>query len=262
MTRPGVQAPQPSPKGAYIRSAQAAISVERLGEYKRNDSETAMDRLGHYAWNVALCEALYPVLHLLEVALRNSLHEAIRRSHPVPQYLRRSSMSWVDADTLVLTPEHAARVAAVKGDLAARLRGTSKPLTAGRLIAELNFGFWTYLFDSAYGFVSPAQPRLWPRLLADVFPAAPAGTSLTRATIETRLKNIRMLRNRAFHHEPIWNDPDLEAKYDDAVELVRWISPATAETVLELDRFADVYNDGADRFLRRRIHQIAVAGPY
>ena len=131
------------------------------------------------------------------------------------------------------------------------------PLTAGRLIAELNFGFWTYLFDADYGYRSPNDHRLWPRLLGQVFPHLPAAIPRQRDVIQKKLTRIRELRNRAFHHEPIWKYPDLQQRYNEAVDLINWISPAVAKTVAAMDRFWHVYQDPAHRYLRRELYLLS-----
>lgn len=74
---------QPSHIPSFIRNAHRALSNERLHEYRRTASDPALHRLGLYAWNIALCESLYPALHLCEVTLRNSLFEVLRREFPV-----------------------------------------------------------------------------------------------------------------------------------------------------------------------------------
>ena len=58
------------------------FSQERLDEYlshaKCNNSKT--DALIAYSWNIELSQALYPSLQILEISLRNSLHQAISES--------------------------------------------------------------------------------------------------------------------------------------------------------------------------------------
>lgn len=250
------QAPSKIP--AFIRDATRSLSTERLHEYRRNAGDPALTRLGYYAWNIALCEALYPALHLCEVALRNSLHETLRREYPVRAKGERVT-SWLDAGTRVLTPEHAERVDKAKRKLQARLRGHRIPFTPGRLIAEMSFGFWTYLFDSEYGYVSSRSPGLWPRLLDSVFPNLPDQSVCPRQRefFATRLGDILRLRNRAFHHEPLWKRPDLKAEHGKVVETIGWLNPAAARTLAEFDRFPWVWEEVTGRFLRAKVREVA-----
>lgn len=249
---------QPSRIPSFIRDAHRALSTERLHEYRRTPADTALERLGYYAWNVALCESLYPSLHLCEVTLRNSLFEVLRREFPVVPRGTRVTC-WLDDGTRVLTPEHAARVDAAKRKLMDRLKGSRVPFTPGRLVAEMSFGFWTYLFDSDYGYVSPKTPGLWPRLLDRVFPNLPPSHVIPRrrGDFAVRLSEIVRLRNRAFHHEPLWNEPDLARKHAMVLETIEWMNPAVARALKEFDRFPWVWQELIARYLRRGIREVA-----
>jgi hypothetical protein len=242
----------------FIRDVHRALSNERLHEYRKTPSDPALQRLGLYAWNVALCESLYPALHLCEVTLRNSLFQVLRREFPVVAQGTRVTC-WLDAGTRVLTSEHAERVKAAKQKLVDRLRGSRVPFTPGRLVAEMSFGFWTYLFDSSYGYVSPRTPGLWPRLLDDVFPNLPDSQHVPRrrGDFAARFAEIVRLRNRAFHHEPLWKEADLDQKHAVVVETIEWMNPAVARALRELDRFGWVWQESTARYLRRTVREVA-----
>ncbi len=238
----------------YFGALRPALSADRWNTYRTTPTEAEHVVAGRYAWNLALAEALYPALHAVEVALRNRVFDAIASVHPVVAYTDVNC--WLDARPNVLYPRERARVGAAKHTLRLALRRkyatkalVKAHLTPGRLIAELAFGFWTYLFSSAYG-AGPGRPgRLWPQLLPSVFPSLPSGTQ--RAAIERRLNAVRELRNRVFHHEPIWQRADLDAEYDGILELCSWLSPELANGVRALDRFRAVHSAGVRRYLRR-----------
>ena len=70
----------PVEKQIHIFDELAVIlSRERLdgylGHVHCNNSKN--DALITYSWNIELSQALYPVLQILEIALRNSVHDAI-----------------------------------------------------------------------------------------------------------------------------------------------------------------------------------------
>jgi hypothetical protein len=73
-----------------IGQIQQALSVERLAGYALHGrAEPEEQLIRRYLWNVQLGEALYPVLHFTEIALRNRLHEALsRRAGREPQRSR------------------------------------------------------------------------------------------------------------------------------------------------------------------------------
>ena len=62
-----------------IGSLRNALSTERLGAYARPEDADDVDSVARYLWNLALCSALQPVLHTLEVTVRNHLFTVSRR---------------------------------------------------------------------------------------------------------------------------------------------------------------------------------------
>ena len=56
-----------------IGSLRNALSAERLGAYARPEDTDEVESVARYLWNLALCSALQPALHTLEVTVRNHL---------------------------------------------------------------------------------------------------------------------------------------------------------------------------------------------
>jgi hypothetical protein len=208
-----------------------------------------VEALANYVWNTQLCEALYPVLHDLEVALRNAVFNA--GASLFGAVAACEVPCWLDADPPVLLPGERAKVEAARRSL----RGKGKPPEPGRLVAELSFGFWTALFDVRY----ETSKVLWPRLFrAGVFAGAPRRMR-TRKALSPLLNRVRLLRNRAAHHEPIWHWRDLAQQHAVAVELLEWLSCDLRATVDLIDRFAAVHRAGPAA-VRERFTWIDVSG--
>ncbi len=117
------------------------------------------------------------------------------------------------------------------------LKRAGKPLSAGGIVAELNFGFWTALFTKKY------ERIIWQKTHSAIFLHAPKKMRY-RQTISTQLDEARKLRNRVSHNEPIWKYPDLLAQHAAMLETVRWISPAHHTAAQMLDRFPAVHHAG------------------
>lgn len=213
----------------FFTQLRRSISHERLEAYRqrRTDSDD-LNLYAHYAWNIALSESLYPALQGLEVSIRNSIHDAASE--------RFKTEYWFDDISLLYPPEKESVRKAKE-----TLIKSKKPLDVGRIIAELNFGFWTSLFDVRY------EQRFWPWLLKPVFPSMPR-TERTRKTLSQRLNKIRQLRNRIFHHEPIWHWRDLRRQHAELLEAIYWINPAMMKFVKELDRFPVILEKGYDGY--------------
>ena len=220
----------------YLPAVSRALSRERLDAYRyRGDDDVGA--ISTYLWSVRLCETLYPALHGLEVALRNSLFNAGEQRFAGVAH--REVPCWLDAHPPILAPDEWSRVQEAK----ARLRARGKPLDPPHLVAELTFGFWTALLDVRY----EHRQVLWPHLLSAVFPAVPPQLR-RRKEISARLNRVRLLRNRAFHHEPIWHWRNLRAQHAGIRELLAWIDPSFDATVALLDRFAETYAAGRSAF--------------
>jgi len=217
------------------------VSAERIGSYRRGGADDE-EALARYLWNIALCEALYPSLHCLEIALRNMVFEAAAATFP----LAGAAECWLEHPGIL----HADEARAVRA-AAQRLGRRGKPCEAGRLVAELSFGFWTALFDVRY-----EQDRvLWPRLFArKIFAHAPR-QQRSRKALSPLLNRVRHLRNRAFHHEPIWHWSDLAQQHALVVDLLGWMSPELRATVSAIDRFPRVHREGVAG-LRARVRAL------
>ncbi len=150
---------------------------------------------------MALSESLYPVLQALEVTLRNSIHGA------ACHHFGRDD--WYNDHHIIRHPNDVGALDKAKGILTRQ----HKALDSGRIIAELNFGFWTSLLDRRY------EQVLWPQLIKAAFPHMPKRIR-TRRVLSQRFHKVRQLRNRIFHHEPIWYWQDLPQQHEQILECV------------------------------------------
>lgn len=201
------------------------LSNVRLEAYRLASTDTTRMLLGRYRWNVALCMALYPLLGCLEVALRNHLHEAVARYIGTPR--------WYEDPSLLKVSEQG-QVAQARKKLLERKR----PVEPNRMVAELNFGFWTGLLRREY------EQILWPRLLAAAFPSIPRKLR-TRHFVADRMHALRKLRNRVFHHEPIWGLSDLPRRHAELRETLMWFDPALPALLPSQHTFEEIHAQGS-----------------
>ncbi len=198
-----------------------ALSRPRFEAYRGSAASTDLECLTRYVWNVALCEALYPTIQHLEVALRNAIHGACTREF--------GSELWFDIPSIIDDPMTLRIIADAKG----KLTRTSKPIEGGRVVAELHFGFWRQLFYAKY------ETKLWRRIVKDVFPHAPPENQ-QRSKIGPKVHNAKELRNRVFHHEPVFHWANLRDHHREMHTLITWISPELAALAAVTDRFPEV----------------------
>lgn len=202
-----------------------ALSAARLEAYQLYPDEPWKDVLGRYRWNDALCMSLYPILGLLEVTLRNNLHGAITGLY--------GTAAWYDLVPAVLTDREINSVTEAK----AQLRRQNKPEEPNRIVAELNFGFWTSLMSSVY------ERPFWQRILVQAFPLM-RNRERTRSKIADRLKVLRLLRNRVSHHEPICRMTNLVQIHDELLATISWLAPPLHQLLPIGESFLDIYARG------------------
>ena len=204
-----------------------AISESRLEPYLTPAGRVSIQAgIARYLWNIRLSESLYPALQGVEVTLRNSIHRAVAENF--------GNRGWLDS--LLVDPE-----TKCLENARTKLRAQNKTPHADNLMPELNFGFWVGLFNNRY------EGILWPLLLRAVFPYMPRRLR-TQGYAFRRLRRIRNLRNRVFHHEPIWYWHDLEQNHRNILEVIGWINPELLALVQLLDRFPEVYAQGPERY--------------
>lgn len=215
---------------AFFQQIEGILHAERIDAYRRDGADPTLT-LGRYTLNMALSESLYPALQFAEVALRNAIHQAMTT--------RCGTDAWYDKRAARLTQWQIAQIA----DAKASLTKHGKAVNPGRMVAELNFGFWTGFFNKAHG-----QTGIGHYLASAIFPHAPLPEqNLNKLGI--RWRNIRDLRNRVFHHERILHWRDIDARHQAILEIISWISPELHDLAKALDRFASLRKAGLKPWL-------------
>jgi hypothetical protein len=215
----------------FFENIEGALHTERLDAYRRDGADTGVT-LARYSLNMALSEALYPTLQYAEIALRNGIHAALARRH--------CTVAWYDAIT-GLPAWQMERIGEAKSSLVKN----GKPITPGQMVAELNFGFWTGFFNKLH-----ARNGIGHFLAKTVFVHAPKHER-DLAKLDLRWKEIRVLRNRVFHHERILHWNDLDARQQAILEVIWWISPELQQLAATFDRYPGIRSGGLSPWLRR-----------
>lgn len=169
--------------------------------------------LALYEWNSEISAALLRDLAHVEVALRNAYDRALSGRWPGPPH-------WTSAGSAVFPPLLRTR-SRRQVDVNARSRDAlQRALTkaggpgapAGKVIAELTFGFWRYLSSAAH------EKSLWVPALHRAFRP---GTDRQR-DVDGPVGRLHELRNRVAHHEPLLR-ADLAGRATDAVTVTTLI---------------------------------------
>ena len=213
LTAGGNGQPAASSEEELLGALEAAFSPQRLRTYRRVTADRAK-ALDLYVWNTAMSAAFYGPLQVLEVVLRNAMHERLAGCY---------GAAWYDEPAAGLDAKSRARIAAAKSDVARNGHGPHPH----RLVSALSFGFWVSLLGEG-GYLDADGHRradfettLWRPALRRAFPHR---TVLSRGQAYEPLNDLRKLRNRIAHHEPIF-DRSLLDEHQRILDVTGWISP-------------------------------------
>lgn len=194
-------------------SLEQYLSKPRWDSYKRNPFDSESEILERYLENIRLCEALYPSLHIVEIALRNQIDYVLTQAY---------KETWLSEASQILETQEQNEVSKTNDYLQVKTRG--------HLIAELRFSFWTSLFKKPY------RNRIWHQHIKQTFPHL-IRKNQNPAYLYSQLQIIRKFRNRVFHHEPLLNDSKLQEKYNTILIIIQAISPDLIAILKPIDRF-------------------------
>jgi hypothetical protein len=181
------------------------LSHERIASYRSAAGGDLVAAIALYEWNSRISGALLETINHVEVVVRNAMHEQ----------LTAWSLATFNEPLWYLDPGRILNRRTVEDvDVARRRAAIGHGVTPGRVVAELNLGFWRYLTAHAY------DRSLWRTCRYRAFPRQ------SRVSVHDALRTLNLARNRCAHNEPMHNRPiaDLHAT---ALEVVGWICPKT-----------------------------------
>lgn len=195
------------------------LSAPRFATYLRATGHDRTHALTLYHWNLQVSAAFMIPLHVLEVALRNAVVDAIEAVHggtwPWTQGFIRSLPN---PRPPAYNPTRDLSTCAVQ-----------QP-TAGKVVAELKFAFWENMLTRRH------QSRLWDAQFFRVFPDVPPGATADQRRSELRadVEAIRKLRNRIAHHEPIFPRA-LQDDLNRILRCIQWRNTTTSLWVRDIE---------------------------
>lgn len=184
-----------------------------------------------YVWNRDISVAILADIAVLEVALRNAMHDAASAEW---------GTHWYSNSAMPLDDRSAGQISGAWGHLHNSIKQRPKDADVpGRVVAQCMFGFWTNLLDAGGHVGKPPRKVavdydvLWNQAFKKAFPGGRveakqqrdtliAGLSLgpghqaqvnqlrqevafNRVWVHGICKTINELRNRVAHHEPLIN---------------------------------------------------------
>ncbi|MGB3420796.1 MAG: Abi family protein [Dolichospermum sp.] len=219
------------------------FSEPRLSTYLIATNQDKLEALQLYKLNMRLSESLYSFLCIFELTLRNRISNILVQEfgdnwfeEKAGKWLNgKATTEWQDKNGNTTQRKRLLQqIDKAKEEINKQNKKINNPqyhklITSDTLTPELNFGFWTEIMGPEYDKI------IWliqkNRYIKDVFPDAPTNLNFAREIQRIRriLYEIRVIRNRVFHHEPVFNTKKLSfdqllTTYKDAKELLGWLS--------------------------------------
>lgn len=203
------------------------LTPQRLTSYETASQGDLASALALYDWNSRVSAALFEVIGHLEIAVRNAMAAQLLdlqrgRGWRRPWYRTgRKVFGDRDIEDLDRAINRATRAGV--------------PEQHGKVVAELNFGFWRFLTSRRH------HTALWVPALHAAFPHLPNGGPHqdSRERVFKRMTDVNVVRNRIAHHEPI-HRRDLVEDERRILEILNWLCPHMAAWVRVRSRVHDV----------------------
>lgn len=191
-----------------------------------------------YRLNLKLSQELFTIISCFEVTLRNAINV---------HCLNTLGSDWLrnGASTGGIFDNSNCRQ--TKININDAIRSLNANYTHNKLVAELGFGFWRFMFASH-------QYLATGRTLLQIFPSKPTSSSATQYNqnyVFNQLADINHLRNRIAHHEPICFIPGQAVKdtlyarqhYNLILQLFQWMSINETSLLYGLDHVLQICHD-------------------
>jgi len=217
---------------------ECIMSAARMSRYRascRGESKTAMTL---YRKNLNLSQELFTIISCFEVAFRNAIDK---------HFVTQLGQDWLrDAALTGGIFDNKQRLIA-KNMIYDKVRGLTNKYSHEKLIAEMGFGFWRYLF-------SQPQFQAGGQTLLQIFPGKPKSNrniQYNHTFVFNSLANVVELPNRIAHHEPVCfvlgqpikNSTYARQNYGLILQLFQWLGIDEAALLYGLDDVNTICNE-------------------
>jgi len=187
-----------------------------------------------YTANIRLAQAFHPVLTQFEVVIRNSLNIKLSTYFGDPDWIINQKTGFMRNPTLRMS-HFFLKTCVQKTEN--KLTRRSIPITSGKIISDQTFGFWLAFFLGHHYSLVGGQP-------IHIFAYKPAIED--RASIYSKLDEIKNFRNRVNHCEPLCFVGH-SISCNDAIRiqsllynLIEWIDPELLPFFKKIDNISNV----------------------
>jgi hypothetical protein len=201
------------------------VSKHRLDRYLVSCSNSKDKAKTLYKENLIVAQSFYPILNLLEIFLRNSINDKLSHFYKDEAWIINQKNGFMKDKSLF--PSFWIQKQVLNAE-----KNSRGKISAGKIVSEQSFGFWTCLFE-------PRYYKLVNGYVIHCFPNKPS--HVNRIYIANMLREIREFRNRIYHNEAIcFNHISIDFSQalkikNDIFLLLEWMDP-------ELKEYASKFN--------------------
>lgn len=195
------------------------MSKPRMDRYLNACSGDSKKAMTLYRTNLNLSQQMFTIISCFEISLRNKIDG---------HYSSKFGSDWLRDSIQSGGFFNSHPTKRTKKTINFALNKLNSNYSHNKLIAEMDFGFWRYLF-------AKPQFNAGGKTLLKVFPAKPKSSptiQYNQSFVFTELKKINDIRNRIAHHEaicfrlghPIINTTYVSQHYSLILNLFNWMS--------------------------------------
>lgn len=210
------------------------MSPPRMSRYVHACGGDTRKAMTLYRLNLKLSQELFTIVSCFEVALRNAIDRHYSVIHGT-DWLRDSARPGG-----MFSNRQCGKTPYIIAEGERKLSVYTHP----KLVAEMDFGFWRYMF-ARHQFHSGGQSLL------SIFPSKPTSTiaiNYNNSYIFSELEKVNTLRNRLAHHEPVCfqigahikNTNYARQNYNLILQLFQWMNIDEASLLYGIDHINEI----------------------
>ncbi len=214
------------------------MTSARMGRYSLACGGNTRKAMTLYRKNLQLSQELFTVISCFEIALRNSIDA---------HYTSTLGLDWLKNGSSPKGIFDNSKCRFTQTSINNAVNKLESSYTHFKLVAELGFGFWRYMF-------APNQFTICGRTLLRIFSGKPKSTptiQYNHTFVFNQLADLNDLRNRIAHHEPICFVPGKALKsttyarqhYNLILQLFQWMGVDESALLYGLDHILTICNE-------------------
>ncbi len=203
-----------SSKPTLIEALKLSISSDRLATYLTAAGFDEERALRLYLWNATIGEAFHLPIQAVEVGLRNCINSALCAEYGINWWQNSTFLSSLDHERKTDISMAQRRI-----ENRDRVKNRGHAPSTSQIVATLSFGFWVGMLQKRF------NPTIWTKYIREAFIYLPDNRD--RAHLASSAKRTANLRNRIWHHEPIFGE-NISEEFRSVMELLGWICPKKA----------------------------------